>query len=210
MLLDTDTQRPGNISRAPLHGSSALGTAVPFRRSLAQGSIECEQSKTRESRRRRHHQAPRASVARAERIRRAVYGLASCITRYEVATSRYRNLELDSTRRVPSLITLRFASTRGTRVHPELRSHFTVRVTRSTVGSTRIAVTVRGASARAVAGTAVGCGGLATVCSHSDRCPRHPLVCQGGANLLPSKHCPPSSECQTERDHRGRLPGTPR
>ena len=137
------------------------------------------------------------------------YGLASCI-RYEVATSRYRNLELDSTRRAPSLITLRFASTRGTRVHPELLSHFTVRVTRSTVGSTRIAVTVRGASARAVAGTAVGCGGLATVCSHSDRCPRHPLVCQGGANLLPSKHCPPSSECQTERDHRGRLPGTPR
>ena len=122
----------------------------------------------------------------------------------------YRNLELDSTRRAPSLITLRFASTRGTRVHPELLSHFTVRVTRSTVGSTRIAVTVRGASARAVAGTAVGCGGLATVCSHSDRCPRHPLVCQGGANLLPSKHCPPSSECQTERDHRGRLPGTPR
>ena len=115
MLLDTDTQRPGNISRAPLHGSSALGTAVPFRRSLAQGSIEREQSKTRESRRRRHHQAPRASVARAERIRRAVYGLASCITRYEVATSRYRNLELDSTRRVPSLITLRFASTRYTR-----------------------------------------------------------------------------------------------
>ena len=206
MLLDTDTQRPGNISRAPLHGSSALGTAVPFRRSLAQGSIEREQSKTRESRRRRHHQAPRAPLWRA----RSAYGGRFTFLQVASGTCRYRNLELDSTRRAPSLITLRFASTRGTRVHPELLSHFTVRVTRSTVGSTRIAVTVRGASARAVAGTAVGCGGLATVCSHSDRCPRHPLVCQGGANLLPSKHCPPSSECQTERDHRGRLPGTPR
>ena len=141
---------------------------------------------------------------------RSAYGGRFTFLQVASGTCRYRNLELDSTRRAPSLITLRFASTRGTRVHPELLSHFTVRVTRSTVGSTRIAVTVRGASARAVAGTAVGCGGLATVCSHSDRCPRHPLVCQGGANLLPSKHCPPSSECQTERDHRGRLPGTPR